>query len=70
VSKESSRSIEQILLAKHFKEKVKYRMRSGVSHKDIPVSKYDYDFVDYCPLVFSNLRERFGVQPADYLVCK
>lgn len=33
-----------------------------------PGAKYDFKFKDYAPWVFRNLREKFGVDPADYLV--
>ena len=33
-----------------------------------PPSKFDFEFTDYAPQTFSNLRERFGIHPADYLV--
>lgn len=33
-----------------------------------PGAKYDFKFKDYSPWVFRNLREKFGVDPADYLV--
>lgn len=67
VGKECGKSVETMLLLKNFKEKVKYRMRTG-GNATSPHSKYDYDFIDICPSVFANLRERFGINPADYLV--
>lgn len=33
-----------------------------------PGAKYDFKFKDYSPWVFRHLREKFGVDPADYLV--
>lgn len=33
-----------------------------------PSSKYDFKFKDYCPEVFRDLRNLFGLDPADYLV--
>lgn len=33
-----------------------------------PSSKYDFKFKDYCPEVFRELRNMFGLDPADYLV--
>lgn len=33
-----------------------------------PGAKYDFKFKDYAPWVFRHLREKFGVDPADYLV--
>lgn len=33
-----------------------------------PSSKYDFKFKDYCPEVFRELRQIFGIDPADYLV--
>ncbi|CUM65297.1 uncharacterized protein PRCAT00002932001 [Priceomyces carsonii] len=33
-----------------------------------PSSKYDFKFKDYAPEVFRELRSRFGLDPADYLV--
>lgn len=33
-----------------------------------PGAKYDFKFKDYAPWVFRSLREKFGVDPADYLV--
>lgn len=33
-----------------------------------PGAKYDFKFKDYAPWVFRGLRERFGIDPADYLV--
>lgn len=33
-----------------------------------PGAKYDFKFKDYAPWVFRALRERFGIDPADYLV--
>ena len=33
-----------------------------------PSSKYDFKFKDYCPEVFRELRQIFGVDPADYLI--
>ncbi|CAO0793077.1 unnamed protein product [Mucor circinelloides] len=33
-----------------------------------PGAKYDFKFKDYAPWVFRNLREKFGVDPADYLI--
>ncbi|ORY97448.1 hypothetical protein BCR43DRAFT_438695 [Syncephalastrum racemosum] len=33
-----------------------------------PGAKYDFKFKDYAPWVFRNLREKFGIDPADYLV--
>jgi hypothetical protein len=35
-----------------------------------PGAKYDFKFKDYAPWVFRGLRERFGIDPADYLVRK
>lgn len=34
-----------------------------------PGAKYDFKFKDYAPWVFRHLREKFGIDPADYLVC-
>ncbi|KAG0186822.1 Phosphatidylinositol-4-phosphate 5-kinase [Apophysomyces sp. BC1034] len=33
-----------------------------------PGAKYDFKFKDYAPWVFRNLREKFGIDPADYLI--
>lgn len=33
-----------------------------------PSSKYDFKFKDYCPEVFRELRQIFGLDPADYLI--
>ncbi|KAI9252460.1 hypothetical protein BY458DRAFT_523061 [Sporodiniella umbellata] len=33
-----------------------------------PGAKYDFKFKDYAPWVFRHLREKFGVDPADYLI--
>ncbi|KAI8641600.1 hypothetical protein BD408DRAFT_452085 [Parasitella parasitica] len=33
-----------------------------------PGAKYDFKFKDYAPWVFRALRERFGIDPADYLI--
>ncbi|KAI9478690.1 MAG: hypothetical protein EXX96DRAFT_482765 [Benjaminiella poitrasii] len=33
-----------------------------------PGAKYDFKFKDYAPWVFRNLREKFGVDAADYLI--
>ncbi|KAI7888178.1 uncharacterized protein EV154DRAFT_539451 [Mucor mucedo] len=33
-----------------------------------PGAKYDFKFKDYSPWVFRHLREKFGVDPADYLI--
>ncbi|KAI8350379.1 hypothetical protein BD560DRAFT_337586 [Blakeslea trispora] len=33
-----------------------------------PGAKYDFKFKDYAPWVFRGLRERFGIDPADYLI--
>lgn len=33
-----------------------------------PLSKYDFKFKDYSPLVFKELRSIFGIDPADYLM--
>ncbi|KAI9322627.1 hypothetical protein BX666DRAFT_1849629 [Dichotomocladium elegans] len=33
-----------------------------------PGAKYDFKFKDYAPWVFRQLREQFGIDPADYLV--
>ncbi|CAK9437966.1 uncharacterized protein LODBEIA_P23440 [Lodderomyces beijingensis] len=33
-----------------------------------PSSKYDFKFKDYCPEVFRELRQIFGIDPADYLI--
>lgn len=33
-----------------------------------PSSKYDFKFKDYCPEVFRDLRNKFGLDPADYLI--
>ncbi|GAA5796833.1 hypothetical protein HPULCUR_002211 [Helicostylum pulchrum] len=33
-----------------------------------PGAKYDFKFKDYSPWVFRSLREKFGVDPADYLI--
>jgi hypothetical protein len=33
-----------------------------------PGAKYDFKFKDYAPWVFRGLREKFGIDPADYLV--
>lgn len=33
-----------------------------------PSSKYDFKFKDYCPEVFRDLRQKFGLDPADYLI--
>ncbi|KAI8364301.1 hypothetical protein EDC96DRAFT_511245 [Choanephora cucurbitarum] len=33
-----------------------------------PGAKYDFKFKDYAPWVFRSLREKFGVDPADYLI--
>jgi 1-phosphatidylinositol-4-phosphate 5-kinase len=34
-----------------------------------PGAKYDFKFKDYAPWVFRHIREKFGIDPADYLVC-
>ena len=51
-----------------FKEKKKYSMRVNSTNSETPSSKFDFDFTDFAPQIFSNLRERFAIQPADYLV--
>ncbi|KAL0097370.1 hypothetical protein J3Q64DRAFT_1713075 [Phycomyces blakesleeanus] len=33
-----------------------------------PGAKYDFKFKDYAPWVFRHLREKFGIDPADYLI--
>ncbi|KAF7730388.1 Phosphatidylinositol-4-phosphate 5-kinase [Apophysomyces ossiformis] len=33
-----------------------------------PGAKYDFKFKDYAPWAFRHLRERFGIDPADYLI--
>lgn len=33
-----------------------------------PSSKYDFKFKDYCPEVFRDLRNKFGLDQADYLI--
>ncbi|KAI8986488.1 hypothetical protein BDB01DRAFT_720192 [Pilobolus umbonatus] len=33
-----------------------------------PGAKYDFKFKDYAPWIFRSLREKFGVDPADYLI--
>lgn len=33
-----------------------------------PGAKYDFKFKDYAPWAFRQLREQFGIDPADYLV--
>jgi 1-phosphatidylinositol-4-phosphate 5-kinase len=45
-------------------------MRQTPSTNSTPPSKYDFEFTDYAPQTFANLRERFGIHPADYLVTK
>ena len=35
-----------------------------------PGAKYDFKFKDYAPWAFRQLREQFGIDPADYLVSK
>lgn len=39
-----------------------------VGNELTPSSKYDFKFKDYAPNVFRELREMFGLDPADYLV--
>jgi hypothetical protein len=51
---------------KHFKERVKYEMRT-TGQSAVP-SKFDFEFTDFAPVVFHQLRQRFGVQSVDYLV--
>lgn len=37
-------------------------------HELTPSAKYDFKFKDYAPWVFRHLRQRFGLDPADYLM--
>lgn len=39
------------------------------SSRTPPHQSYDFKFKDYAPMVFRELREHFGVNKVDYLVC-
>ena len=41
---------------------------SSTGNELTPSAKYDFKFKDYAPWVFRNLRAKFGLDPADYLM--
>ncbi len=71
VSKEAGKQStldNPMLTKKTFKQRVKFEMRGTEGTPGILLSKFDYDFYDHAPTVFSHLRERFGIQQGDYLM--
>ncbi|CAG5128818.1 unnamed protein product [Candidula unifasciata] len=54
-----------MLMPDDFKSYSKIRVDNHMFNKDIMPSKFKVK--EYCPIVFRNLRERFGLEDADYM---
>jgi len=56
------------LVPEDFSETVKMELPRLGSSRTPPHQSYDFKFKDYAPMVFRHLRERFGVDAADFMV--
>eukprot|EP01086_Lenisia_limosa_P012907 TRINITY_DN41574_c0_g1_i1.p1 TRINITY_DN41574_c0_g1~~TRINITY_DN41574_c0_g1_i1.p1 ORF type:complete len:644 (+),score=184.52 TRINITY_DN41574_c0_g1_i1:142-2073(+) len=65
ISAEQGREVE----TEDFKTKNKLSFnRTGGSRVTVATKKYDFKFKDYMPIIFKKLRERFGLDAADYMI--
>ncbi|OAD78205.1 hypothetical protein PHYBLDRAFT_97688, partial [Phycomyces blakesleeanus NRRL 1555(-)] len=63
VSAKTSRPIEDVDF------KAAHKLAFDVTGDELtPGAKYDFKFKDYAPWAFRHLREKFGIDPADYLI--
>merc|ERR1719229_461476 len=54
-----------MLLSDDFKAYLKVKVNNHLFNKEVMPSRFK--FKEYCPLVFKNMRERFGISDTLYL---